>query len=145
MSFQMLLQRSTQKIDRQLEQIKEQSKLKKGLFFRRHTYTAQQLLDSEELKKVDAVLAILGDNYSAASLARTLTEIDKIHYDYFIERVEFKMNNIKDIIKERRPTAWERISAPINSVFSFLLKRLPKFIRGYLSPWIETIRLIEGI
>ncbi|MEM1309278.1 MAG: hypothetical protein AAGF98_07220 [Cyanobacteria bacterium P01_H01_bin.153] len=128
-----------------LEEIEGHARLQTGFLFRRHIYSAQQLLDCEEMKKVEAVLNTLSINYTAAAMVGNVSNIDRMSYEYFLEKVNLKIEKIKAIVRMRRPTTWERIAYPINTAFSFLLKRLPRAVQGYLSPWIETIKLIEGI
>jgi hypothetical protein len=49
-SFQTRLQASTRKINKLLKEIKEQVELKQGFFFKRYSYSVQQLLDCSEIK-----------------------------------------------------------------------------------------------
>jgi hypothetical protein len=57
-SFQTRLQASTRKINKLLKEIKEQVELKQEFFFKRYSYSVQQLLDCSEIKNIDAALAM---------------------------------------------------------------------------------------
>lgn len=98
---------------------------KEGFIFEKHTYSEEEVLSSPAMKKIEAMVAQIGNVFEGwVSSSAISDERRKFYWDSRL-MVERKLGEVRALIIERRPTFWERLLNTITRFIKFVMTHLP--------------------
>lgn len=105
----------------------EQMLLKKEgfLFFKSHSYSEDELLQSPQMKRIDATIAQIENAVTQWMENKALSdERAKFYWQSRLE-LERRLGGMRVKIAERKPTFWEGIINTLLKFINFVMKHLP--------------------
>jgi len=127
------LEKGFDRIFRECDLIEEKINVIVGIVFRRHRYSAEDLLDSDHMEKIKSFCGKIKDDIDRWEAVGRLPLRVEMHYNDKAEEVRERVNEISDMVRERRPTFWERIGGFLVGLYRSVVERLPLFVRGFLT------------
>lgn len=114
------------KIEREVEALEKDIDIKQGfLWFKKHRYTQEELLNSKRVTYINSVMANLENH--AKGLAKSNRISSNVTWEYNEQRKATE-KHIKAIIRkieERDPTKFDRYTSKIKSFLESLINRFP--------------------
>jgi len=126
------LERGFGRIFRECDFIEEKVNVIVGIIFRRHKYSAEDLLDSNHMEKIKSFCGKIKDDIDRWEAIGQLSLRVKMLYNDKAEEVRERVNEINVIVQERKPTFWERVGSFFAQLYQAVVEQLPLFARGFL-------------
>lgn len=127
------------KVHREIDVLDVKTDTKEGIFFRNHTYTQDELLNSEHLEKVYSITGKIGDDVTNWHIRGKLSEEARNSYDWERTVTDNKLSVLKVKIAERKPTWWESFKSSVNSFVVLVMDNIPP-LDGWLLDLTPNLR-----
>jgi hypothetical protein len=128
------LENGFDKISRELDSLEQKATAMCGfLFFRRHKFSAEDLMDSDQMERIKSIAGKIKDDVRRWEAAKKLQFRVKDFYNEKAAETQERVNNLNQMIQTRHPTLWERVGGFFRNLYRAIVERLPLFIRGALT------------
>ncbi|HOT28512.1 MAG TPA: hypothetical protein PLU72_10000 [Candidatus Ozemobacteraceae bacterium] len=107
------------KVTKEIEILREQTRLVTGCIFTSHSFSQEQLLKSERFARMDSIVKKIDDDAMNWFCANNASHVAEDTYRSIRRQVLSDIAELKREISERQPTWWENTLA---SVKQFLLR-----------------------
>jgi tetrahydromethanopterin S-methyltransferase subunit G len=121
------------KIEEELDNLEEKVNIVIGAVFKRHKYSAEDLLDSGHMNKIKSFAGKIRDDVSRWEEAGRLPFRLKTFYNKKAEEVHERLSMINRMIQERQLTLWEKVGEFFKRFFNTVLQLLPLMFRKLLA------------
>jgi hypothetical protein len=101
--------------------------------FRRHKYSADDLLNSNHLEKIDSICGKIKDDLNQWNAAGHLPLRVQDVYNENAQEVRERVAAITAMVRERELTLWERVDGFFRRLYEAVTRCLPLFIREFLT------------
>jgi hypothetical protein len=126
----------------QIERIQVKIHKQEGFwFFRSHTYTIEELLNSEHHHKIFAMTEKIGDDASRWYKVGKLTEEGKNTYYEQRDSIDDQLHRVNLEIESREPTWWEKVKGAFGKFVEIVNNNLPELFRNALENLANRFRL----
>jgi hypothetical protein len=119
------LENGFEKINAELEDIEGKVNQIIGKVYKRHRYTAEDLLDSSQINRIQALAGKIKDDVALWEAAGKLPYRLKIFYNENAESVQNRMRVINRTIQDRKPTLWERVGSFFRRLYCIIAELRP--------------------
>jgi hypothetical protein len=119
------LENGFEKINEELDDIEGKVNQITGLVFRRHRYTAEDLLDSSQMNRIQSLAGKIKDDVSRWDANGKMPYRLKLFYNENAESAQSRMRMINQIIQDRRPTLWEKVGGFFRQLYRIIVELLP--------------------
>ena len=113
------------RIDNELDDLEGKVHVVIGSLFKRHKYSAEDLLDSLQMNRIKSLAGKIKDDVSLWESAGKLLYRMKIFYNDNTETVQNRLRMINQMIQERKPTLWESVGGFFRSLYRAIVELLP--------------------
>ena len=124
-----LFKNKFRKVSYELEYLENKIYQKEGIFFTKHRFSQNELIDSKHHKKIDSITRKIGDDASNWYARGNLSEEGVEIYDNKREETEDKLHHLNMLIESRKPTWWENIKGGLHDFVVKIAKNMPKLQR----------------
>jgi hypothetical protein len=104
-----------------------------GFIFVRHQYTAEELLQSEHLSRIESYAGKIKDDVERWESAHQLPFRVRMVYNENAMAIQSRISRTIARIKEREPTLWEKVCGVFTRLLAAVTKLLPLFAVNLLS------------
>ena len=122
-----------EKINGEIDDLEQKVHIVIGLIFRRHKYTAEDLLDSKQMDRIKSLAGKIKDDVSRWESAGKLPYRVKMVYNENAESVQERLRMINQTIQERKPTLWEKVGGFFRRLYRAVVELLPTLFQRLLS------------
>ncbi len=98
---------------------------KRGIFFRTHKHTIEELMNSEYHRKIDSITKKIGSDISYWRMSGKLSSAEEEAYYAERENIDDILHQINRKIRNREPTLWEKISQAAEDFIVMIMDNLP--------------------
>jgi len=120
------------RINEELDGLEEKVHLVIGIIFRRHKYTADDLLDSNQMERIKSLAGKIKDDVNRWDSAGKLSRRLKMFYNENAESVQERLRMINQTIQERKPTLWEKVGGFFRRLYLAIVRLLPTMFQRLL-------------
>jgi len=113
------------RINNELDDLEGKVHIVIGSVFKRHKYSAEDLLDSSQMNRIKSLAGKIKDDVSLWESAGKLPHRMKIFYNDNAESVQHRMSMINRMIQDRKPTLWESVGGFFHSLYRAIVELLP--------------------
>jgi hypothetical protein len=103
-----------------------------GLIFKRHKYTAEDLLDSSQMNRIKSLAGKIKDDIARWDAAGKMPYRLKVFYNENAESVQNRLRMINQTIQSRKPTLWEKVGGFFRRLYKIIVELLPSIFQGLL-------------
>ena len=129
------LESGFEKINGELADLERKVHLVIGLVFRRHKYTVDDLMDSDQMNRIQSFAGKIKDDVKRWEAAGKLPHRLKMLYNENAESVQERLRMINHAIQERKPAIWEKVGGFFRRLYRAIVELLPvicqRLIFGY--------------
>ena len=130
------------KVYREIESIKSKVHRKEGIFLKNHTYSKDELLNSEHHNKIYSITGKIGDDVKNWHMMGKLSEEGRTAYDEERNKTDDMLHQLSLEIESREPTWWESIKGSVSSYISLIMDNIPKLSGWLLTATTEVIKIL---
>lgn len=120
------------KINDELDNLEEKVHIVIGIIFRRHRYTAEDLLDSKQMDRIKSFAEKIKDDMKLWETSGKLSYSLKMFYNENAESVQERLRMINQTIQYRKPTLWERVGGFFRRLYRAIVELLPTMFQRLL-------------
>lgn len=124
-----LFKKKFRKVSYELDYLENEIHQTKGIFFKNHIFSQDELLHSPHHKKIDSITKKIGDDASNWYARGSLSEQGMEAYDNKREDVYDRLHHMNILISNRQPTWWENIKGELNNFAIKISKNMPRLTR----------------
>jgi hypothetical protein len=118
------------------------------LFFKKHKYTLEELLDSPHHKKIDSITNKLGSDIQNWHDRGTLLDDERDFYYRVRDEIDEELHNVNLEILQRKPEFLDRIEIALNEFVKLVMKNLPIFqafsFTGLIKGILDAVKKLPG-
>jgi hypothetical protein len=127
------LENGFDRVSHECDLIEEKTSIVVGFIFKRHKYSAEDLLQSEHMEKINSFASKIKADIDAWEAAGKLPFRVKMLYNEKVQEVRDRVAELNRMAKERRPTFWESIGGFFQRLYQLVIARLPMFVQGLIT------------
>lgn len=129
----MIFDKKFKKIYKEITSLSEKIDEKKGyLFFKSHVYSQDELLNSKHHDKIESISEKIGDDANNWAKNGELDETDRINYSDNKVKTERKLEDVNDLIEERKPTWWDGVKTQFAEFIKTIINEKLRELAGWL-------------
>jgi hypothetical protein len=117
------------KIFQRISSVQEKIHQKEGLFFKKHTYSQEELRNLRDYDAIFSMTETIGENLRQWEKRKRLDEDTQQFYSQKREYVSSRLDRINQMIAERTPTFWERVKGQFEGLHKAIMQNLPTIIQ----------------
>lgn len=121
------------KIEEECDALEEKVNIVIGAVFKRHKYSADDLLGSGHIDKIKSFAGKIKDDVDRWEEAGQLSFRLRLLYNEKAQAVQARVSTINRMIQEREPTLWEKIGEAFTRLYKAILELLPLIVRRLLT------------
>lgn len=141
-----VLIRKFKKVFYEIDYIKTKIHQQKGFWiFITHTYTIDELLNSEHHSKIYALTEKIGDDANNWYKVGRLSEEGRNTYYHQRDNVDEKLHHVNLEIQNRQSTWWEEVKGVFTKFIEIVIDNMPELIRNALENLANRLRLPSPI
>ncbi|OQA07932.1 MAG: hypothetical protein BWY66_01207 [bacterium ADurb.Bin374] len=104
------------KVFKEIEIVRDQTRLVKGFIFTSHPFSQEQLLKSDHFSRIDSIVKKIDDDATNWFCADNTSNIAEDIYHSIRKQVLNDISELKREIADRQPTWWENILASVKQL-----------------------------
>jgi len=121
------------KINNELNDIENKVYEITGVFFKKYKYKAEDLLDSNQMTRIKSFAGKIKSDVDIWEAKNKISyHLLEIYNDY-AESTQERFRQINDMIKERKPTLWERVGNFFMKLYHVIVELLPTIVQKMLT------------
>ena len=126
------LEAAFRRIDKKIDELLLKKDEIKGLIFKRHKYTAEELLNSPEYDRIKSLIEKINDDITNWKNSNRLSLSTRNIYNTNRDLLETRLIDTENKIRNREPTWWENVKRFFTKFIQFVIEKLPKLWNGLM-------------